>query len=196
LTGLISIVIEDMKRSEVQGKRHSAWQRFLHAEQGEARAGLVAAVAGGLGLAAISLGNGTAFDKVAPLVALVVMALASLYAAENLRNRSKVRPVSLEARLQNVGTSMRESVNVVRQIELELSVRERHVQELAQQANNAKAAAALSQPERDAVATMVREEMLAQNRKYGRQQLLVNLLFFVAGIAASVVVQLLVRPLV
>jgi len=185
-----------MKRSEVQGKRHSAWQRFLHAEQGEARAGLVAAVAGGLGLAAISLGNGTAFDKVAPLVALVAMALASLYAAENLRNRSKVRPVSLEARLQNVGMSMRESVNVVRQIELELSVRERHVQELAQQANNAKAAAELSQPERDAVATMVREEMLAQNRKYGRQQLLVNLLFFVAGIAASVVVQLLVRPLV
>jgi hypothetical protein len=88
------------------------------------------------------------------------LVLASMYAALNISSRSKVPPVSLEARLENLGRSMRTSANLVRQIEFELGVRERRVRELTQKANDAEAAAALSQAEREAVANMIREEML------------------------------------
>jgi predicted ATP-dependent protease len=84
---------------------------------------------------------------------------------------------------------------LVEQVTAEIEARAATAERLRDEAQAAEQLAQLSKAERDAVARLVRAEVSDQNRKSTRLSFVASALFFVAGVAATVAVALLVHPL-
>jgi len=117
-------------------------------------------------------------------------ALRSAFLAN--RDLEKSHDETLEDRLHRLGSTMTEASKLLAQVEAELSARAATAKRLKREAEQAEAAAALNQKEREAVAEMLRTEIVTEGRRSFRASLLANLLFFIAGAAVSVLVALLI----
>lgn len=101
---------------------------------------------------------------------------------------------SLEVRLARLGSTMQESAQLLEQVSGEIEARSAAAAQLQKEAQEAEQLAKLNQAERDAVVRAVRAEIVSESKKSARQGLWANLLFFIAGVAASIAVTLFVQP--
>jgi uncharacterized protein YicC (UPF0701 family) len=140
-------------------------------------------------------------EDLVSITAAIVSALGSGVAgviAAWLQSRRREGPevkASLEERLSELGDNLRDSARLLTEVEAEIEARAARAERLKREADDAERLAALAASERDAVARLVRAEIGAEGRRSLRRGLLINLLFFVAGILASIAVTLLVHPL-
>jgi TolA-binding protein len=111
------------------------------------------------------------------------------------KERSSSTEITLEQRIQALAETMRSSARLVEQVTAEIEARAATAERLRDEAQAAEQLAQLSKAERDAVARLVRAEVSDQNRKSTRLSFVASALFFVAGVAATVAVALLVHPL-
>jgi hypothetical protein len=103
--------------------------------------------------------------------------------------------ITLEQRIQALAETMRSSARLVEQVTAEIETRAATAERLRDEAQAAEQLAQLSKAERDAVARLVRAEVSDQNRRSTRLSFVASVLFFVAGVAATVAVTLFVHPL-
>lgn len=135
-------------------------------------------------------------------VAVAAMAVSALsgFFAQILQRRTRRTTIevkgeeSLEARLARLGSTMQESARLLEQVSGEIDARAAAAAQLQREAREAEQLAQLNQAERDAVVRAVRAEIVSESKKSARQGLLANILFFIAGIAASIAVTLFVQP--
>ena len=97
-------------------------------------------------------------------------------------------------RLARLGSTMQESAQLLEQVSGEIEARSAAAAQLQKEAQEAEQLAKLNQAERDAVVRAVRAEIVSESKKSARQGLWANLLFFIAGVAASIAVTLFVQP--
>lgn len=90
---------------------------------------------------------------------------------------------------------MKTSANLIEQISAEMDVRAKVALTLKAEAEQARQLASLHEEQRQAVVRAVGAEMAAESKRTGRQNLRANILFFVAGVLVSVIIQLVVKPL-
>jgi phosphoglycolate phosphatase-like HAD superfamily hydrolase len=104
----------------------------------------------------------------------------------------------LEAMIEHLVRSMRESAGLVERVSSELEARRAVAARLQEEAKSAQEIARLNQAERDAVARLLRaqltEEITAQMRRNFRQSTWLAVASFVAGAGASLAITLLVHP--
>lgn len=102
---------------------------------------------------------------------------------------------SLEARIDALQTKMKESANLIEQITAGMHARASTAARLKAEAEHSRQIASIHKDQQDAVMHALRAEVADQNKRTYWQAMRANGLFFIAGVLASVVVQLLVKPL-
>ncbi|HEX6472198.1 MAG TPA: hypothetical protein VF069_24105 [Streptosporangiaceae bacterium] len=129
------------------------------------------------------------------VVSLVVAAVGTWLTSRRHGRDGKTAEVTLEDRLKELGDSARQSARLLAEVEAEIDARAARAARLKRDAEDAEHILALTEQERHAVARLVRAEVGAEGRRNFRQGLWINLLFFVAGVLASIAVTLLIHPL-
>jgi VIT1/CCC1 family predicted Fe2+/Mn2+ transporter len=107
----------------------------------------------------------------------------------------KLNSSTLEDRLEQLGRTMRDAAKLLNQVQAEIEARSARAKNLKEEAQTAEELAKLNQAERDAIATLVRNEIGAETRKATRQSYIAGALFFIAGVIATVTVTLFIHPL-
>ncbi|WP_285464998.1 hypothetical protein [Agromyces sp. NBRC 114283] len=106
---------------------------------------------------------------------------------------------SLDSKLSDLQMAAKAASRLASEVELEIQAQVAAAEKAKEDAERATVLAALSAKERDAIAGLVREQteagVDAVGKRDRRRQLINNVVFFVAGVAASVLVTLFVRPL-
>jgi hypothetical protein len=105
--------------------------------------------------------------------------------------------ITLEARLTDLGDLMRSSSLVLEEVQAEIQARIALAEKAKQDAEEAAQVAQLNEAQRIAMARLVRAEMAVEVAKGGKrsfwQGFAINLLFFIAGVGASVVTALVIE---
>jgi hypothetical protein len=130
-----------------------------------------------------------------PLLASVLVGGLAKLVQDRIAPRKKVADTSLEQRLSELGLTMKQAAGLLTQVEAELEARAVRARTLQAAADEAENLAKLHAQEREAVARLVRGEIAMEGKRSARQQLVANLLFFLAGVLVSVAVNLFVQPL-
>ncbi len=137
-------------------------------------------------------------DVLSNLAALGTVGVSLLAGVVGFILQSTIRPnvavPTLEERLKDLGQTMRTSAELLTTVQAEIEARAARAERLAEEVQTAERLAELNKAERDAVARLVRAEIAGESKRSARRDLLINGLFFVAGIAASVAVTLFVHP--
>jgi hypothetical protein len=126
----------------------------------------------------------------------VVRVLKSLFpSGKGVEDPEHAGSADLEERIAVLTESLRSATTTIGEIEAEVGERQRLVERLRGDAERYEHLVALNQPEVDAVSQALRGELreeLNQERKRSlRQDILLGLVWFVGGIGATVVVQIL-----
>lgn len=101
----------------------------------------------------------------------------------------------LGTRLAQLAVSMRTSAKLVEQISAELDARAATAERLKSEAETAEAIARLHAAETEAVRRMLDAQMEGQARRIRRDAIRIGIAGFMAGVAATILVTLLVHPL-
>lgn len=137
-------------------------------------------------------------DTSALVSALVGMLAAFLGAAGSAIQRRAAPSVppadTIEERLRQVARTMDSSAQLLVQVQEEISVRMETVEQLQRDAVEAERVAAINVETRDAMRKLFKDELDYSVRRSSRSAMLVNGLFFMAGIAASIAVTLFIKP--
>jgi hypothetical protein len=138
---------------------------------------------------------------VAPIVAMLVAAVAVVVAGViqgwTARGRLAARQAegTLESRLQDVAASMSKASELLGLVQVEIEARAERAKQLAAQVEEGKKLASLNQGQIDAIAGLVRGQVAAEGKRSLWWTVAINTLLFVAGVAATIAVTLLVHPL-
>lgn len=117
------------------------------------------------------------------------------YTWEHGRLRRKVPSEgSLESKLERLSTSMGEAVALMEQVSAELAARKETVERLNAEADHAQSIISLTQEQKEAVAKVVRTEVVTEGKRSSRMSFWVGLLYFAAGALITVAVTMFVRP--
>lgn len=112
---------------------------------------------------------------------------------------TSVTQVTLEQKIQRLSDSMQESAKLVEQVSAELDARALTAQQLQEEAEQAKALAAINKQQAEAVQRLVRagmEQELTETRQdIRRDSVRVAILSFIAGGLVTLLITLLVHPL-
>lgn len=103
--------------------------------------------------------------------------------------------LTTERRLEHLAETLSESSKAMRQVETEIQVRREAMEVLKKEADKAQRVALLNADARDAVQQLFRDELAVASRRNSRASLRINVFVFIAGVLASVAIQLLVHPL-
>lgn len=90
---------------------------------------------------------------------------------------------------------MSSAARLLNQVEAEIQARSASAERLKEEAQAAENLANLNQAQRDAIAKLVRNEIGVETKKATRQSYIASALFFIAGVAATITITLLVHPL-
>jgi len=102
---------------------------------------------------------------------------------------------TLENKLNDLSTSMKNSARLVQEVSAELEVRAATAERLKEEAATAEALAEMNKAQADAVRKLVNSEMGAASRKIRRDAIRIGVLSFVFGGGVSLLITLLVHPL-
>jgi hypothetical protein len=130
---------------------------------------------------------------VAALLSAVAAALQAAMRTRHLPAEAR-RPTTLEDRLSDLGDLMRSSARVLEEVQAEIEARIALAERAKADAQDAEQLAQLNEAQRLALARLVRAEVSTEVSKDSRrsfwQSFAVNLIFFVLGGVASVLITL------
>ncbi|OSC26733.1 hypothetical protein B8W69_16160 [Mycobacterium vulneris] len=129
-------------------------------------------------------------------VAVIVSLYGAVVAARNYRRvRDAITDTSLESRLKTVAASMARASELLVLVQTEIQARAAKAKQLAEEVERGEQLALLTQPQKDAVAAVLRAEVSAEGRRSIWWTVGISVLTFVFGSAVTVLVTLLVHPL-
>lgn len=132
---------------------------------------------------------GAAFANLGPVLIQTLAYAFNPAVAHVVTRRSSDRDTStLERRLEELAESMRRSSQLVEEVEAALTVRRAAVEQLQADAAVAQEIASLNQEQRDAVELLLRGTVAREGRKTFWLGALVNLIFFAAGAAVTLLI--------
>jgi hypothetical protein len=128
--------------------------------------------------------------SVGSIISVIALVAAMTLILENTRSlilarRGAAEEESLEERIEILTNALADSAKLVSQIEREIDQRRSVVERLEQDAKTYQEIANLRRTEVEAVAQMIRGEIKTESRRSFWQQVAVNLLFFLLGIAST-----------
>ena len=133
-----------------------------------------------------------------PTIAALVAAIAGILASTLSRRHSAIerpKPKPLEDLLQQLTVNAKEAGRLATLVQVEIQAQLTAVAKLRKDATEAEQLAALHGAAADAVAAQIRAAATAENKKASRVAIWSGALYFVAGVAASIFVTMLVRPI-
>jgi hypothetical protein len=136
--------------------------------------------------------------EVLPIVAATISLIALIYGqliVKRLRRQTRPEPKPLEDLLDQLTANAVEAGRLAALVQAEIQARLAQVEKLRKDATEAKHLAALHGAAAEAVAAQFKAAVESESKKSTRYSLLSGVLFFVAGVAASIFVTLLVRPI-
>lgn len=113
---------------------------------------------------------------------------------EQRRQREEDRKESLESKVRLLGETAARAVDLSNQVQVQIDALSEAADQARQEAATAEAAASLSREAKAAVETMIRSELKTSDRRGVWTNVVLSAVFFVLGIAASVIVNLTVTP--
>jgi CHASE1-domain containing sensor protein len=143
------------------------------------------------------LSTGVALTQAVIAVLTVVASLFGFILQRRVARSRTAEPkiATLEDRLEELGCTMRSAARLLNQVEAEIQARSASAERLKEEAQAAENLVKLNQAQRDAIAKLVRNEIGAETKKATRQSYIASALFFIAGVAATITITLLIHPL-
>ena len=124
----------------------------------------------------------------------VAVAVDAALSSERRQRKSAARvPPTIERRLDDLSTSMRQSARLVEEVSAELELRAAAARQLEEDAKAAEALAALHKDQADAIRRMMDAELETVGRRIRRDSIVIGVASFVAGVGATVLVTLLLH---
>ena len=126
------------------------------------------------------------------LIGGLVGAMLNVYSFA-ARNDWEIKPESLRDRVKRLTSSLQYAMKALEktsaELQKEIDQSQQLLAKLEQDAQSYEQLAQINRPGREAVAMLVRGEVKAESSRSSRQQFLLNLGFFIAGAALSVLLQ-------
>lgn len=136
--------------------------------------------------------------EVLPIVAATISLIALIYGqliAKRLRRQTTPEPKPLEDLLDQLTANAVEAGRLATLVHAEIQAQLAQVEKLRKDATKAEHLAALHGAAAEAVAAQFKAAVESESKKSARYSLVSGVMFFVAGVAASIFVTLLVRPI-
>jgi len=103
--------------------------------------------------------------------------------------RQKEKPnTSLQDKIKALASSLTQSAELINQVELEISKKEELLEQLKKDTDTFNALLSLKKEEIDAVTNVLKSELKTQGRKSFWLNLIINIIFFILGAIASLLI--------
>lgn len=121
-------------------------------------------------------------------ISLVIIAMGvSLSVLAALANRGKIKDKkeTIEKRISNLNSSLRDATRLITHIQTEIETREKLADDLKNKLSNYNQIIKLKKPEVKAVAQVLRGEISREGKRTLLKNILINLALFVAGVLVT-----------